>query len=312
MRKILGTCLLVASLFYGEVNSEHFADTQAYSGKHGIVAVVDDEIITGIELEKRYKMLIVSNAAAAELSTNNPQSLKSQVLLALINEKILAQEAAKLGIVVTQQDLNTRISLIEQRQKIPSGNFIKLMEKEGLDRDVLLQEITGILIWEKFLSEVIVPKIDITESTLFEFIDQNYSNKVKIDVQLISANSKDSREQIQQLWHKNQSCSELVASKKDLERKGLYIKSIKGTLQKISDKSIRHAITYTKSNSRSYIFNKDNTANFIWVCDKKYDFSEIELNKIRHELRLKKVETLAEHYMENLKKKKHIEVHESS
>ncbi len=285
-------------------------ETPQVSQHQGIVAVVDAEVITGTELDKRYKTIVASSSAAAELSVQNAHALRTQVLGALINEKVLAQETRRLGIIVSKEDLQSRIHQIEQSQKLAKGEFLKRMKEEGIEADSVLEEIKGILVWEKFLSEFIVPKIEITDAALYEFIDQNHSDKVKVDAQLVSTSSKDSREKITKLWNKSKSCAELIASKTDLENSGLSERSIKGTLQKINDKSIRHAIAYTRSNAKSYIFNKGESSNFILVCDKKYDVSDAELDKIRHELKLKRVEAQAQRYMENLKKKKHIEIHD--
>ena len=68
-----------------------------------IAAVVNDEILSMRDLRSRLRMVIVSSRLPATDET--AQRLAPQVLRSLVDEQIQLQEAKRLNVAVTDQDL---------------------------------------------------------------------------------------------------------------------------------------------------------------------------------------------------------------
>jgi parvulin-like peptidyl-prolyl isomerase len=77
-----------------------------------IMAVVGDDVITYNDVQKRYNVIVATNNL--EVTTDEEKHvLLRQVLQALINEKIFLQEAKKLKITATEQEINNVINANE-------------------------------------------------------------------------------------------------------------------------------------------------------------------------------------------------------
>ena len=68
-----------------------------------IVAIVNDEPITMMDLDARIRLIIISSNLPNNLETR--KNLSGQVLQSLISERLQHQEAKKLGIRVTNQEV---------------------------------------------------------------------------------------------------------------------------------------------------------------------------------------------------------------
>ncbi|MCL4366806.1 SurA N-terminal domain-containing protein [Patescibacteria group bacterium] len=99
-----------------------------------IAATVDGAPITNLELQNALN-----------------QQYRSQVLNQLINEKILTDEAQKQGVVVTNADIDNRITQIEQSVG-GASTLDSLLSQQGQDRQSLRDQVKINLIIEKLYS----------------------------------------------------------------------------------------------------------------------------------------------------------------
>ncbi|VGO10660.1 Survival protein SurA precursor (Peptidyl-prolyl cis-trans isomerase SurA) [plant metagenome] len=115
----------------------------------GIAAVVDKSVITWSELQA------ATRQAERELAQQNiqrpdPVVLQRQVLQRLIRERLEDQEASRLGIRVTDEQVDQAIATIAQRNRITPQDMRKQIESQGtswedyrvvLRRDVMLDRV---------------------------------------------------------------------------------------------------------------------------------------------------------------------------
>lgn len=97
----------------------------------GIVAIVNKDVITQKELD------IKVNEAKAELARQKIQLppndlLAAQVLQRMINDRLIAQEAARFKIVVTDQNVQQAVDAIAQRNKMTVPQLRKQIEATGM------------------------------------------------------------------------------------------------------------------------------------------------------------------------------------
>ena len=88
-----------------------------------IVAKVNNEIITSIDLEGRLLMAMeLSNIPDREEIRNQ---LKDQVLKVLVEENLKIQEATRLGLFITSEELENAIRMLENRLGFEENTLIK-------------------------------------------------------------------------------------------------------------------------------------------------------------------------------------------
>ena len=114
-----------------------------------IAAVVNDEVISVYDLERRLKLVISSSRAP-----NDPEALRqlrSQVLASLVDETLQIQEAKRLNIRVTDADLQREFDLIEQYNKISAGRLDDYLKARNVDKDVLVSRLRTEIAWKKLV-----------------------------------------------------------------------------------------------------------------------------------------------------------------
>jgi hypothetical protein len=272
---------------------------------NNIVAVVDKDIITRSDLENRVNAAIATNKRYKDVDSGD---LKVEVLQSLINEKIFLQEAKKIGIEPTQEEIDNAISSIETSQNIPHGDFFKDMKSKNISKDAIMNQIKTNIIWNKLLVEIISGNIEVSNEELLGFISHNKGEKVHVDAFIVQSDL-GHKGTLEKLRHGVKGCSSLERSTNG-NKDNIEIKHIKKTLSEISDLKAREMISDLHKDQVSSIYEDDRKINFIVVCSKKYDMDTGEMSKFDNILREKKILVQAEYYMQNLKQKKFIEIYD--
>lgn len=135
-----------------------------------IAAVVNDDVITMLDLSARTRFVA--------LATNLPDlpeardRLAGQVLRTLIDERLKLQEAERLGISVTQNDIDGRMANIaEQGGPSPERVFADL-EAYGIPPNTLTEQFRAEVAWERVVLRVLAPRIVISEDMIDETLAQ--------------------------------------------------------------------------------------------------------------------------------------------
>jgi len=135
-----------------------------------IAAIVNDEPVTLMDLNNRMQLIIVSSNLPNNSETR--EKLYGRALESLINEKLQFQEAKKLRINVTTQEINNNIKFIEKNNNMEDKTLIDTLYKNGVPKPALPSRLLANLILEKLLQKVIHPKVIITNNE----IDNEYKN----------------------------------------------------------------------------------------------------------------------------------------
>ena len=135
-----------------------------------IAAIVNDDPVTLMDLNNRMQLIIVSSNLPNNLETR--EKIYGQALQSLINEKLQSQEAEKLGIRITTQEIDNNIKYIEQNNNMEDNTLIDTLYKNGVPKSALPTRLKANLILESLLQKVIQPKVKITTNE----IDNEYNN----------------------------------------------------------------------------------------------------------------------------------------
>ena len=129
-------------------------------------AVINDEIISLLDLDMRLRLAIF--AAGQPDSAELRKRMTPQVLRVLIDERLQSQEAERLGITVTDQQVAAAAEEIAQRNKLSSAAFDKLMEGRGIIPSAFLEQVRGQLTWNALVARRLRPSVEVSEDEIDE------------------------------------------------------------------------------------------------------------------------------------------------
>lgn len=137
----------------------------AHSGRaqeiQRIVAIINDDIISGYDLQQRIALTIAMSGFPNNKQVR--QQLARQSVQALINDSLKMQEAAKYNINISDDEMNAALANVERRNKIEPGRSESFLNSRRVELDSLLYQIRASLSWRKILGRRVAPKINITK-----------------------------------------------------------------------------------------------------------------------------------------------------
>ena len=174
--------VLIVFLFIFNIKSSFSQDDINKEEIIGIVAIVNDEPITFMDLSNRMQLIIVSSNLPDNSETR--EKIYGQILQSLINEKLQSQEAKKLSISITAQEVDNNIKFIEKNNNMEERTLIDTLYKNGVPKSALPSRILANIILEKLLQKVIQPKVIITDNEIENEYNNYLSNEGKYEYKL--------------------------------------------------------------------------------------------------------------------------------
>ena len=132
----------------------------------GIEAVVNEEVISALDVENRLRL----NLMSANLPDNDEtrDRLKPQILQSLVNEKLQMQEARRLNIPVGDGEVEEAERLLEAQNDLPEGGLGEFLRSRGLEKSTLMTRIRAEIAWRKVIRQRILPRIDVGDEEVEE------------------------------------------------------------------------------------------------------------------------------------------------
>ncbi|MGD9510854.1 MAG: peptidylprolyl isomerase [Geminicoccaceae bacterium] len=129
-----------------------------------IAAVVNDDVITSGDLIDRINLGIATSGLPNDDSTR--QRLAPQILRGFIDEKLQLQEAKRLGIEVSDADMNQALQTIAQRNNSTPQALLQYLADHGLNPRALQDQLRAQIAWIKIVSGEIRPKVVVTQEQI--------------------------------------------------------------------------------------------------------------------------------------------------
>ena len=133
-------------------------------------AVVNDEVVSMLDLAMRTKLAVLS--AGLEDSPEVRQRLQPQVLRALIDERLQMQEASRLDMHATDQQVDEAIARIAQQNKTTPQAFLEFLQRNGVLPTVLLDQIRAGLTWQQVVNNRLRPSVDISDEEVDAMVER--------------------------------------------------------------------------------------------------------------------------------------------
>ncbi|KLT23451.1 SurA N-terminal domain containing protein [Wolbachia endosymbiont of Armadillidium vulgare str. wVulC] len=125
-----------------------------------IVADVNGEPISNLDIEKRINLI---NSLFGTQSVNQKEA-KPQILRELIDEIIIINEAQRLNIKLSNEELDNAIMLfLTQNFKLKANEVDQYVKKHNIDLNILKKQMKRQLLWDKIIEVGIMPFIKISD-----------------------------------------------------------------------------------------------------------------------------------------------------
>ena len=267
-----------------------------------ILAVVGDDVITHNDMQKRFNVVIATNNIQISDDTQR-QVLSRQVLQALVNEKIFLQEAKKLKIKASQEELDDVIAGIEKQQNIPAGHFDEFLQSKNIAKTDAIAQINNSIIWDKILEKIIVPQVQVSNAELNEYIEKEHPKEMVVDLYLFSTDAANVK-QLEKTKMSLKDCTTVAKAKlaDNVKQERIQCKS-KDLPVILKDKMIAVEV-----GQKTPTFSNADKREFFVLCEKKFDLTFTQTGEIRGRIMDKKIGLQSDYYMKNLSKKTYIEI----
>lgn len=110
-----------------------------------IVAVVNDEMISGYDLDMRIRLL--TGGAGLPAAPEQRNRLVAQVLRSMVDERLQMQEAKRLSIRVEPKELNEALGRIATQNNVPPDELAERLKADGLSIETLEAQVEANLAW---------------------------------------------------------------------------------------------------------------------------------------------------------------------
>ncbi len=138
-------------------------------GGPGVMATVNGRKIERAEVDKYY-----NNQTAGSPQTPGQEqgdSLRLSILKQLIDNEILMQRAEKLGLLATDDEVNSKLA--EIKSPFSQEEFDKRLKDRGITLDDFKRDLRRSITVDKVLNKEVTSKINITDADITSYYDQH-------------------------------------------------------------------------------------------------------------------------------------------
>lgn len=146
----------------------------AQARTEGIAAVVNDGAISMSDVNDRMALFIASSGLPNTQDVR--RKLIGQVLSSLIEEELKLQEAARLNIEVSDQEIQQGFANIAAQNNMPPEKFRAMLERGGLNFMTMERQIRAQIAWTKIVQSQLRPRINIADKDIDNTIERMGGN----------------------------------------------------------------------------------------------------------------------------------------
>ena len=147
----------------------------AFSIDQRIAAIVNDGVVSVRDLNERLGLVLLTSRIPDQEQARN--RLSKQVLRGLIEEQLQLQEAERLSIAVTPQDLERALQDIAGRNQMTVEQLQRLLETNDIDPSTLQNQLRAQIAWLKVVNQRLRPQVNVTVDQLEIAVEEAQRNQ---------------------------------------------------------------------------------------------------------------------------------------
>lgn len=136
------------------------------SDTQGIAAIVNDQVISSYDLDQRVKLVLLSSGIPN--NAENISRIRGQVLRSLVDEYLQREEAQRLNVDITQEDVDGAFERIAQRSNMSTDQIGEFLKEGGVARETLERQIMTDIAWNRVVQQQFGPLITVGETEIEE------------------------------------------------------------------------------------------------------------------------------------------------
>ena len=146
-----------------------------------IVAVVNGDIITLFELERRYDYLIkrMENSARIENDPAAQVKLRQNILNKMIEDILLRQQAERYQIKVSNVEVDNQVRQVMKEQGVDEKGFERVLRSERMTMDDYKVKMRNDILKHRIISGMVRRKVIVTDEEIQAYYDENRDQYVK-------------------------------------------------------------------------------------------------------------------------------------
>lgn len=142
----------------------------AAQGVQRIAAVVNEDVISAYELNQRVLMVMVTGRIPD--TEENRRRLSTQILRNMIDEQLQLQEAKRLNIRVSDEEIDKVLVRLNQQNDLPPGSLEKILARANVDINVLRAKLRADESWSKLIRNQLRQQVFISDEEVEEELNR--------------------------------------------------------------------------------------------------------------------------------------------
>ncbi|MCK5826005.1 MAG: SurA N-terminal domain-containing protein [Desulfuromusa sp.] len=138
-----------------------------------VAAVVNDDIITTYQLDQAVMNDLTSNTNKNQLDITQFGQVKVQILDKLIDEKLMEQQVKKLGLRVSDEELNSAIADVVLKNGLTDETLKQALNSQGVTMPQYREKVKNEILHYKLLNREVNYKVLVTSKEVRDYFDQN-------------------------------------------------------------------------------------------------------------------------------------------
>lgn len=145
--------------------------------KEEILAVVNQNIVTNYDLDQKIKLLSYMGSIPSGIEIN--KDIKEQILLMIVNELIANELIEEHRLEVHNSEINNHLEMVVSQDNSSLEDLKADLKTNGIDFETMQNHLRAQMLWQRYISYVLMPEVKITEEEIQKFIESSGGSNEK-------------------------------------------------------------------------------------------------------------------------------------
>jgi len=280
------------------------------------VIIVNQNHITQPEITQRWQFFLNTSKISNQKNTQSIAIWQEKLLEKLIEEVIILQNAQKLKIEISPDELNNHLVEIATKHHKTLMQWQDFLQKNNLDFSDYVKQIKAEILWFKIIEQKIKPKIQISNLEINEVAEQNNSSLLEpqflIAEIVINNNNKNTEKFVHNMYQQLLMGADfnILVNQFSISESAKNNGQIGWFAKQDLNKKVYKVIANLSINSYSLPVQIENNWYIFKVINKKYqnNLDENTKNKLENLIFQQKLNNFSKSYLQDLKNHSVIEI----
>jgi len=141
-----------------------------------IAAIINGKAITCYQVEQDKQLMVQQLQQAGQKRLPANSALSERALESRIAQTLQQQEAARLGLAISDEEIDNAMADIESKNNIPAGQLPEILKAQGIDLEEYRQTMKERLLTSKVINMAVRSKLSISEESMREYYRKHLAN----------------------------------------------------------------------------------------------------------------------------------------